>query len=257
MKIGVLIKQVPGGDSPLRVSSDHSWIDETSVNFETNESDSYALEEGLQLREKKGEGEVVVISMGPDGRTQKIIKEALSKGANRCIHIVEDNARETDPLQTAIIFAKALKNERFDLILSGLQSLDLGMGQTGVILGELLGMSIATLVMATELTNESIRVKRELESGWFQWVTLPLPACLSIQSGLNQPRYPSLKGIMGAKKKEIKALSKGELIDGNEHQSITRVYSMQKAKQTEMISGDVNQQISRLVDVMKTEIKVL
>ena len=257
MKIGVLIKQVPGGDSPLRVSSDHSWIDETSVNFETNESDSYALEEGLQLREKKGEGEVVVISMGPDGRTQKIIKEALSKGANRCIHIVEDNARETDPLQTAIIFAKALKNERFDLILSGLQSLDLGMGQTGVILGELLGMSIATLVMATELTNESIRVKRELESGWFQWVTLPLPACLSIQSGLNQPRYPSLKGIMGAKKKEIKALSKGELIDGNEHQSIARVYSIQKAKQTEMISGDVNQQISRLVDVMKTEIKVL
>ena len=257
MKIGVLIKQVPGGDSPLRVSSDHMWIDETSVNFETNESDSYALEEGLQLREKKGEGEVVVISMGPEGRTQKVLREALSKGADRCIHIVEDNVRETDPLQTAKILAKSLKDEQFDLILSGLQSLDLGMGQTGVILGELLGMSNATLVMATELMNDSIRVKRELESGWFQWVTLPLPACLSIQSGLNQPRYPSLKGIMGAKKKEIKALSKGELIDGNEHQSIARVYSMQKAKQTEMISGDVNQQISRLVDVMKTEIKVL
>ena len=257
MKIGVLIKQVPGGDSPLRVSSDHRWIDETSVNFETNESDSYALEEGLQLREKKGEGEVVVISMGPEGRTQKVLREALSKGADRCIHIVEDNARETDPLQTAEILSSALKDEQFDLILSGLQSLDLGMGQTGVILGELLGMSTATLVMSTELTNDSIRVKRELESGWFQWVTLPLPACLSIQSGLNQPRYPSLKGIMGAKKKEIKALSKGELFDGNEHQSISRVYSMQKAKQTEMISGDVNQQISRLVDVMKTEIKVL
>ena len=257
MKIGVLIKQVPGGDSPLRVGSDHRWIDETSVNFETNESDSYALEEGLQLREKKGEGEVVVISMGPEGRTQKVLREALSKGADRCIHIVEDNARETDPLQTAKILSSALKDEQFDLILSGLQSLDLGMGQTGVILGELLGMSTATLVMATELTKDSIRVKRELESGWFQWVTLPLPACLSIQSGLNQPRYPSLKGIMGAKKKEIKALSKGELFDGNEHQSISRVYSMQKAKQTEMISGDVNQQISRLVDVMKTEIKVL
>jgi electron transfer flavoprotein beta subunit len=215
------------------------------------------LEEGLQLREKKGEGEVVVISMGPEGRTQKILREALSKGADRCIHIVEDNARETDPLQTAKILSSAIKDEQFDLILSGLQSLDLGMGQTGVILGELLGMSTATLVMATELTNDSIRVKRELESGWFQWVTLPLPVCLSIQSGLNQPRYPSLKGIMGAKKKEIKSLSKGELIDGNEHQSITRVYSMQKAKQTEMISGDVSQQISRLVDVMKTEIKVL
>ena len=131
------------------------------------------------------------------------------------------------------------------------------MGQTGVILGELLGMSSATLVMETEIGENSIRVKRELESGWFQWVTLPLPACLSIQSGINQPRYPSLKGIMGAKKKEIKTLPKAEIIESNMNQSITRVYSMQKAKQTEMITGDIDQQITRLVEALRTEIKVL
>jgi electron transfer flavoprotein beta subunit len=131
------------------------------------------------------------------------------------------------------------------------------MGQTGVILGELLGMSSATLVMETEIGENSIRVKRELESGWFQWVTLPLPACLSIQSGINHPRYPSLKGIMGAKKKEIKTLPKAEIIESNVNQSITRVYSMQKAKQTEMITGDIDQQITRLVEALRTEIKVL
>ncbi len=257
MKIGVLIKQVPGGDSPLRVSGDQRWVDETSVNFETNESDSFALEEALQIREKNGEGEVVVISMGPEGRTQKVLREALSKGVDRGIHVIEKSSRETDPLQTANILASALKDEQFDLILSGLQSLDLGMGQTGVILGELLGMPTATLVMATELKERSIRVKRELESGWFQWMTLPLPACLSIQSGLNQPRYPSLKGIMGAKKKEIRTLSRDELFDGAENQSIDRIFNMQKEKRTEMLEGNVDQQISRLVEAMRTEIKVL
>ena len=257
MKIGVLIKQVPGGESPLRVNSDHSWIDETSVNFETNESDSYALEEGLQIREKNGDGEVVVISMGPEGRTQKVIREALAKGADRGVHITEEGPSETDPLRSAGVFAKALQEEQFDLILSGLQSLDLGMGQTGVILGELLGMSSATLVMETEVGENSIRVKRELESGWFQWVTLSLPVCLSIQSGINHPRYPSLKGIMGAKKKEIKTLSKAEIIESDVNQSITRVYSMQKAKQTEMITGDIDQKITRLVEALRTEIKVL
>ena len=145
--------------------------------------------------------------MGPEGRTQKVLREALSKGADRCIHIVEDNARETDPLQTAKILSSALKDEQFDLILSGLQSLDLGMGQTGVILGELLGMSTASLVMATELTNDSIRVKRELESGWFQWVTLRFGLLIHPVRIKSTP-VSITERIMGAKKKEIKALYK-------------------------------------------------
>ena len=256
MKIAVLVKQVPGSESVLPISGDQTWIDEGMVSFIMNPPDNFALEEALLIRERKGDGEVVVVSMGP-ARVQKVIREGLAKGADRGIHLEEDGQIETDPLSIAKRFSSVLKEENFDLILTGLQSDDTGMGQTGVLIGELLGISTATLAMETDVQDGAIRVKRELESGWFQWVTLPLPACLSIQSGINQPRYPSLKGIMGAKKKEIKTLPKAEIIESNVNQSITRIYSMQKAKKTEMITGDIDQKITRLVEALRTEIKVL
>ena len=256
MKIAVLVKQVPGSESVLPISGDQTWIDEGMVSFVMNPPDNFAIEEALLIRERKGDGEVVIVSMGP-ARVQKVIREGLAKGADRGIHLEEDGQIETDPLSIAKRFSSVLKEENFDLILTGLQSDDTGMGQTGVLIGELLGISTATLAMETDVQDGAIRVKRELESGWFQWVTLPLPACLSIQSGINQPRYPSLKGIMGAKKKEIKTLSKAEIIESNVNQSITRVYSMQKAKKTEMITGDIDQKITRLVEALRTEIKVL
>lgn len=208
MKIGVLVKQVPGSESTLKVNPDGTWVDEGAINFEMNESDSYALEEALQIRENTGDGEVVALSMGPAERTTKVIREALSKGADRGIHIIEEAPYETDPFRIASLFSQSIQDEQFDLILSGLQSDDMGFGQTGVLLGEMLGMSTATLVMETDLKDGSIRVKRELEGGWFQWTTLTLPASITIQSGINTRRYPSLKGIMGAKKRKSKPLTK-------------------------------------------------
>ncbi len=255
MKIAVLVKQVPGGDSPLRISDDHLWVKEENVNFVTNESDSYAVEEALRLKEKSGEGEVVAVSLGPDRaeRAQRAIREALSKGADRGIHIEEAYPYSSDPLQIARVLSEALKEEHFDLILSGLQSDDFGFGQVGVLLGEMLGMTTATLVMATELSDGKLKVKRELEAGWFQWVSLTLPASISIQSGINTPRYPSLKGIMGAKKKEIRSVAAES---GTEPaQSISKVYIPQKTKRTEMIEGTVDQQVERLVDVLKKDIR--
>jgi len=209
MKIAVLIKQVPGAESPLPLASDNKWIDESSITFVMNPPDNFALEEALLLKEKLGEGEVVILSMGPS-RVQKVIREGLAKGADRGIHIEENDLIEKDPLIISKQLSSVLKSENFDLILSGLQSDDTGMGQTGVLIGEILGMSTATLVIETDLKEDSIKVKRELESGWFQWVELPLPASISIQSGLNTPRYPSLKGIMGAKRKEIKIVTNSE-----------------------------------------------
>lgn len=259
MKIGVLVKQVAGSESPLRINATEKWVEEDSIDFTTNESDSYALEEALQIVERSGgEGEVVVISMGPAERTPKIIREALAKGGHRAIHIQEEAPYESDPYMIASIFTEAVKDESFDLILSGLQSDDLGSGQTGVILGELLGMSTATLVMGVELRDGKLRVKRELESGWFQWVTLPFPACITIQSGLNQPRYPSLKGIMGAKKKEIKSIVKGDMI-GNvaPMQELSTMYLHKAEKRTEMIEGSTDQVVERLVDIFKKDIKVI
>ena len=253
MKIAVLVKQVPGADSPLPIQSNQNWVDEGAAAFIMNESDNYALEEALQIRESMGEGEVVAVSLGPD-RIQKVIREALAKGADRAIHIKMDTEGVIDPLVTASHFAHALKEENFDLIFSGLQSDDLGMGQTGIILGEMLGMATASLAMATELGDGRIKVKRELEAGWFQWVSLTLPASVSIQSGLNSPRYPSLKGIMGAKRKELKVV-KPNAIDAT--QSLDKVYLPKSEKQTVMIEGSADQIVEKLVETFRNEIKVL
>ena len=253
MKIAVLIKQVPGSDSSLPIQSDESWINEESITYVMNESDNYALEEALQLREKNGDGEVVVISLGPD-RVQKVIREGLAKGADRGIHIQVDSAAAVDPLVTASSIANAIKEEKFDLIFSGLQSDDIGMGQTGIILGEILGMSTASLVMATELSENRIKVKRELEAGFFQWVTMTLPSSVTIQSGLNTPRYPSLKGIMGAKKKEINVLTPGA---SEPKQSMNKVYVPQSEKQTVMIDGSVDEIVDKLIETFRNDIKVI
>mgnify|MGYP006258610669 FL=1 len=206
MKIAVLTKAIPSYESSIRVDSSEKWIDESVVNYVVNESDSYALEEALQIKEQAGDdSEVVVITLGSEANTSKVIKDGLAKGADRGLFIKNDS-KTTDPLTVAKIFAENLKSENFDLVLSGLQSDDLGSGQTGVLIGELLEMSTATLAIETQVEGDKIKVKRELESGWFQWVTLPFPSSISIQSGINEPRYPSLKGIMGAKRKELNTL---------------------------------------------------
>ena len=206
MKIAVLTKAIPSYESSIRVDNSGSWIDESVVNYVVNESDSYALEEALQIKEQVGDdSEVVVVTLGSEANTSKVIKDGLAKGADRGIFIKNDS-NTTDPLTVAKIFAENLKSENFDLVLSGLQSDDLGSGQTGVLIGELLEMSTATLAIETQVEGDKIKVKRELESGWFQWVTLPFPSSISIQSGINEPRYPSLKGIMGAKRKELNTL---------------------------------------------------
>ena len=252
MKIAVLVKQVPGSESPLPINSDQKWVDESAVSYIMNESDNYALEEALQIRESKGEGEVVVVSLGPV-RIQKVIREALAKGADRAIHIQMDTVSEVDPLSTAAYFVNALEEENFDLIFSGLQSDDVGMGQTGVLIGELMNMSTASLAIKTEVGDGNIKVKRELEAGWFQWVTLSLPASISIQSGLNTPRYPSLKGIMGAKKKEIKVVEPNKNVA---KQSLEKVYLPQSDKQTVMIEGSVDQMVGKLINAFRNDIKI-
>ena len=252
MKIAVLVKQVIGSESALEISDDSIWVKEENASFVMNPPDNYAIEEALLVKEKIDEGEVVIVSQGP-ARVQKVIREGFAKGADRGIHIEESGQIETDPLAIAKSLVSAIKDENFDLILSGLQSDDMGMGQTGILVGELLGMSTATLAIETDIDNEQIRVKRELESGWFQWVTLQSPASVSIQSGINQPRYPSLKGIMGAKKKEIKVVQSHK---AEKKQSMDKVFVPQTSKETEVIDTDLNSTVDRIVEILKLEVKV-
>ena len=252
MKIAVLVKQVVGSESALEISQDQKWIDNSNATFVMNPPDNYAIEEAMLIKEKIGVGEVVIVSMGPQ-RVQKVIREGLSKGADRGIHIETESLKEIDPLYTSKVLAETLRDENFDLILSGLQSDDSGMGQTGVLLGELLNMSTATLAIETDIDQNRIRVKRELESGWFQWVELEFPASVSIQSGINQPRYPSLKGIMGAKKKEIKVIPAPQV---EKRQSISEIFTPKKSKETEFIETDIDSTVERIIEILKTEVKV-
>src|SRR5206468_773067 len=220
MKIAVCIKQVPTREWQPRLNEDKTWIRDADASFEMNEPDAYALEEALRLKEKHG-GEVVVCSAGP-ARVAQVIREALARGADRAIHVDDESLASADAFVTADALAAAMKGDEFDIVLTGLQSDDQGFAQVGVILAEKLGRPHATIIMEVQIVDGGrreppspgsgsgdggsqrprspvLRVKRELEGGWFQWVAMPLPAVLTIQSGINQLRYATLKGIMAAK----------------------------------------------------------
>jgi electron transfer flavoprotein beta subunit len=255
MKIVVAIKQVPARDSQLHIAASAKWIEDADLTYEINEPDAYALEEGLQLKEKHG-GEVVALCAGP-ARAASTIREALAKGADRAIHIEEDDLG--DPLSAARIMAAAIRAEVPDLVLTGLQSDDLGYGQTGVILAELLGLPHATLIMHVEKLDSGIRVKRELEDGWFQHVEMPLPALLTIQSGISKLRYATLMGIKKAKTKEIKRLTAADLGGVGAVGSITieRIYLPERTKHTQLFEGSPKEAAAKLVEKLKFEARVI
>jgi electron transfer flavoprotein beta subunit len=253
------MKQVANKDAVLRIRGDEKWIDESTISQQTNESDGYALEEALRLREAKGEGEVIVCTLGRQS-AKTVIKDALARGADRAIHVVVENENELSPYQIAKAIADAIREENADLVFTGLQSDDASYGQTGVILAELLGIPHATIVIEVDresFDGSSLRIKRELESGWYQWFKYNLPALLTIQSGISQIRYASLKGIMAAKKKEIKEVVP-QLEDFASRQKIEKVYMPLKTKQTQMLgNGDAKAGAVELVEKLKTEVRVL
>jgi electron transfer flavoprotein beta subunit len=256
VKILVCMKQVPQKDAPLKLNETGAWIRE-DLSYEVNEPDAYALEEALRQKEKHT-GEVVVITSGP-ARAQQVLREALAKGADRAIHL-EDNAFVgLDAFNTAKAFAEAIKDEKFDLIFTGLQSDDYGYAQTGVILAELLGYPHATIIMQIEKNDGGIRVKRELEAGFFQFVDMPLPAVLTIQSGINKLRYATLIGIKQAKNKPLRKVTLAEVqsVIGENLQKIDRLYFPQKTKKTEHIEGSPSEIAKKLVDKLRNELRVL
>ena len=258
MKIIVLMKQVANKDAVLRIGADEKWINETDVAQQTNESDGYALEEALRMKEAKGEGEVVVCSLGPQS-AKTVIKDALARGADRAIHIVAEDSKKLSPFQIASAIAEAIRGENADLVFTGLQSDDSSYGQTGVILAELLGIPHATLVIEVDRTklNGSVRLKRELESGWYQWFTYQVPALLTIQSGISQIRYASLKGIMAAKKKEIRDVT-ASVDDFVSAAVVEKVYMPLKTKQTQMLgNGDAKAGAVELIEKLRSEVRAI
>ena len=252
MRIAVCIKQVVAREWPLRVDEAAAWVKDQDAGFEMNEPDAYALEEALRLKEQHS-GEVIVCAAGP-ARVAQVIREALARGADRAIHVKSDDLAVADAAAVAEGLAGALRDEAVDLVLAGLQSDDQGFGQTGVALAELLGIPHATIIMEVEVGDGQLRVKRELESGWFQWITMPTPALLTIQSGINQLRYATLKGIMAAKKKEIRTVTPESGVLAR--QKILNLYVPEKAKQTQLIDGSPAEAAKELVRVLREDARV-
>lgn len=258
MKIIVLMKQVANKDAVLRIAGDEKWINEADISYQTNESDGYALEEALRTRDAKGEGEVVVCSLGPQS-AKSVIKDALARGADRAIHIVVEDIKSLAAYQVGKTIADAVRDEDADLIFTGLQSDDASFGQTGVIIAELLGIPHATIVIEVdrESLGDTLRVKRELESGWYQWFTYKLPALLTIQSGISQIRYASLKGIMAAKSKEVREVQPSVEAFSSAAR-IEKVYMPLKTKQTQLLGGgDAKAGAVELVEKLKSEVRVI
>jgi electron transfer flavoprotein beta subunit len=224
-----------------------------------NEPDAYALEEALRLREKHT-GEVVVCSAGP-ARVQQVIREALARGADRALHVEADALGPADAFAAASALAPSMAEQKFDLILTGLQSDDQGHAQFGPVLAEKLGIPHSTIIMEVNIDpstgsgQAAARVKRELEGGWFQYLSMPLPALLTIQSGINTLRYATLKGIMAAKKKEITKVAAPA--GAGPRQKIVELYAPQKSKQTVMIGGSPAEAAKELVKRLREEARVL
>ena len=256
MKIVVAIKPAAGRDSPLRIDSSGKWIEEADLAWEIGEADAYALEEGLQLKEKHG-GETIALCAGPP-RAAQAIRDALAKGADRAIHIEEERLNP-GPLATARLLAAAIAPEAPDLVLTGLESDGLGHGQTGVMLAELLGLPHATIVMEVEVRNGSLRVKRELEDGWFQHVEMPLPALLTVQSGIAKLRYATLMGIKRARTKETRRIAAAEL--GGEAAApgavIDRLYPPERSRRTQMLGGSPREAAALLVEKLRFEARAI
>jgi electron transfer flavoprotein beta subunit len=253
MRIAVCIKQVVTREWQVRINEAKTWVRDQDASWELNEPDAYALEESLRLREKHG-GEVIVVSAGP-ARVTQVLREALARGADRAIHVQGDHLATADGFTAADSLAAAIKGESVDLVLTGLQSDDQGFAQVGVVLAEKLGMAHSTIIMDVQVEGSALKVKRELEGGWFQWIAMPLPAVLTIQSGINQLRYATLKGIMAAKKKEIRAVAASA--PAGARQRIVSVYVPEKSKKTQMIGGSPAEAAAELVKMLRDEARVL
>jgi len=256
MKIIVAIKQVPERDARVRIDANGQWSPEFDQQYALNEPDAYALEEALQLKEKHG-AEVIAVSVGPE-RVAAALRDALAKGADRALHLQCDAVGSLDALGVARLLAAAVKPENADLLLTGLQSEDLGQGQTGVILAELLGLPHASLIVRVEKTESGFTVKRELEEGWFQCIEVPAPAVLTIQSGGNKLRYATLMGIKRAKAKEVRRIAATELVKLPAPTAILeRVTLPLKQKSTQMLTGSPKESATALIEKLKQEARVL
>jgi electron transfer flavoprotein beta subunit len=253
MKILVCLKQVPHKDARLEPRSDGGWIKEDGIKFEINDYDTYALEAALRIKDS-GQAEVVVASIGPD-RVQQQLRTALGMGADRAIHVWDAALEKTDTSGASKVLAKVAGAEKPDLVLMGLMSDDANSGVVGPMLAERIGVPVATAIVSAKLGDGTVEVERELEGGALEVVKVPLPCVLTVQTGMNEVRYASLKGIMQAKKKPLETKSLGDLglgpADVEPKVRIQKIYVPPKGAGAEILKGSADEVAQKLVAKVK------
>jgi len=265
VKIISCMKPVPDPASRLIINETKTWIKDQDLTFVASEADNYALEEALRLKEKHG-GEVVVISMGGE-EAARVLRSGLAMGADRAVHLLDPKFKGADEFAAAATLAKAIeKDGGADLVLAGVQSDDLGTGMTGTMMAEFLGWAHATVVVGLEAgaDGKSFKARRELEGGINETVELPAPAVLTIQFGINQPRYASLKGIMAAKKKDFKVWTAADLDLADDivgkagaMYEVKEILIPEKKSKVEILGGSAEEAAAALVEKLRKEAKVI
>jgi electron transfer flavoprotein beta subunit len=259
MKILVAVKQVPDTATQVKISSDPKAIDTAGITWIVSPYDEFAVEEALRIKEKRGQGEVVAVTLGPD-RAKEALRSALAMGCDRAIHVNDPALAGADTLTMARALAAVVKQESPQLVLCGRQAIDDDAGAVGAQLAEVLGWPCASWIMeeAVDADAENVRVGRQVEGG-LEIFDIPLPAVLSAQKGLNEPRYPTLKGIMGAKKKEIMDVKAGDLglASTTPELSITALEALPARPPGRIIPGEVKDAVKELVRSLREDAKAI
>jgi electron transfer flavoprotein beta subunit len=250
VKIAVCIKRTPDSESRFKIAPSGGSIDEAGLKFDMDDFAGYAVEVALQLNEKQGPGETVVIAVGPDS-VQETLRKAMSMGADRAVQLKAD-AQPVDGIAVARALAAELRDGGYDLVLFGKHAFDTAAGVVGTATAELLGLPCVTAVSQLEIAGGRGKARRELE-GAGELVEFPLPAVVTIDEGIARPRYPSLKGIMAAKKKPMESRS-AQLGD----QRVTvRAMALPAERPPGRILGEGTAAVPELVRLLATEAKVI
>ena len=260
MKIVVAVKQVPDTATQVKISGgDPKAIDTAGITWIVSPYDEFAVEEALRIKEKRGQGEVVAVSLGPD-RVKEALRSALAMGCDRAIHINDPALATADTLVTAQALAAVIKQEQPGLVICGRQAIDDDMGAVAAQVAEILGWPAASWIMeeAIDGDGKTIRIGRQVEGG-LEIFELPLPAVVSAQKGLNEPRYPTLKGIMGAKKKEIKDVKAADLgiTAATPQLSVKNLEALPPRPPGRVIAGEVKDAVKELVRALREEAKAI
>ncbi len=256
MNILVCIKQVPDMESRFKIAATGTWFEESDLAWRINEYDEFAVEQAVQLKEQLGDADLTVLSVGP-ARLKEALKKVLAMGADRGVHILDDAALEKDSFQIASTIAAFAKDKNFDVIFTGMQSMDRGSGQVGVFLGELLNIPSLTTAVTFAYDAGTITVRRELEGGLKAVVKAQTPALVSCQLGLNTPRYPTLPNIMKAKKKELLEFPIADLLQEPARLQALKLAYPEKKGSAQILEGDIGDLVDQVIGILKEKTAVL